>query len=205
MDAGEHERDEEGERGAADPVARLLARVRTGDADAAGELFELVYGELRQRAQGLLAGQGPQTLQATALVHEAWLKLHGPMTRGTDGSASRDRGHFLAVAAKAMRSVLIDHARAKATLKRGEGRVLLDEALEAFGEHVPNMLELDEELERLSELDPTLAELVELRFFGGLTVDEVAAVQGSNRSAVERGWRTARAWLAGRLTPPAEG
>ncbi len=185
-----------------DPVGELLARVRAGDAEASGQLFELVYGELRQRAHGLLAGQGPQTLQATALVHEAWLKLHGPMARGTDGSASTDRSHFLAVAAKAMRSVLIDHARAKATLKRGEARVLLDEALEAFGEHVPDMLELDEELERLAELDPKLAELVELRFFGGLTVEEVAEIQGTNRSAVERSWRTARAWLAGRLTPP---
>jgi len=197
MDASEPQ-EAEGEAGT---VGRLLVCARDGDAEAAGRLFELVYGDLRRRAQGLLVDRGPHTLQATALVHEAWLKLQGSLAQRGDEAVANDRGHFLAVAAKAMRSVLVDHARAKATLKRGEGRVLLDEALEAFGAHVPDMLELHEELGRLADLDPKLAELVELRFFGGLTVDEVAQVQGTNRSAVERGWRTARAWLVNRLTP----
>jgi RNA polymerase sigma factor (TIGR02999 family) len=181
-----------------DPIGHLLERVRAGDEAASAQLFELAYGELRARAGALLAGGAPSTLQATALVHEAWLKLRGP------AGHARDRGHFLAVAAKAMRSVLIDHARAKGALKRGpsEGRrLLLDEALEVYTARVPDMLELHDELERLASLDPRLAQLVELRFFGGLTVDEIAEVMGLGRATVERDWRSARAYLAARLAP----
>ena len=188
-----------------DPIGHLLERVRAGDEEASAELFELVYGDLRSRAQSLLSGGSPNTLQATALVHEAWLKLRGP------ADDFRDRSHFLAVAAKAMRSVLIDHLRARGALKRGGGRssedverrLLLEEAIEVYSSRVPDMLELHDELERLAELDERLAQLVELRFFGGLTVDEVAEVQGVGRATVERDWRAARAFLAARLRPEA--
>jgi RNA polymerase sigma factor (TIGR02999 family) len=181
-----------------DPVKLLLERVRAGDPDASAELFELVYGDLRSRARALMAGGVPQTLQTTALVHEAWMKLRGP------GSEARDRAHFMAVAAKAMRSVLVDAARARGTLKRGGNRMLLEEALNLHAERVPDVAELHSELERLAELDERLARIVEMRFFGGLTIEEVAEVLELGHATVERDWRAARAWLAARLAPEGE-
>ena len=138
------------------------------------------------------------TLQATALVHEAWLRL----AKGNVASA-RERGHFVALAASAMRSVLVDHARARGALKRGGGSrgVPLDEALEVFASRVPDLLELNEELDRLAELDPRAAKTVELRFFGGLSIAETAGVLEVSAATVERDWSTARDFLAARLAP----
>lgn len=181
-----------------DPVQLLLERLQAGDPAAGEELFEIVYGDLHSRARRLLADSAPNTLQATALVHEAWLKLHGK-----DGAArnANDRAHFVAVAAKAMRSVLVDHARGKQALKRGGGnaRVILDEALAVYTSRVPDVIELHEELEKLQALDERLARVVELRFFGGLSISETASVLGVGHATVERDWQAARAYLAGRL------
>jgi len=134
--------------------------------------------------------QGPHhTLQPTALVHEAWMRL--------TGGHFIDRGHFAAVAAKAMRSVLVDHARRRGTLKRGGGRVRaeLDGVLALFNESSPDLLALDDALRRLGENDPELARIVELRFFGGLSIEETARVLASSTASVTRGWRVARMWL----------
>lgn len=181
-----------------DPVQHLLERLQAGDPAAGEELFEIVYGDLHSRARRLLADSAPHTLQATALVHEAWLKLHG-----NEGAArnANDRAHFVAVAAKAMRSVLVDHARGKQALKRGGGnaRVILDEALAVYTSRVPDVIELHEELDKLQDLDERLARVVELRFFGGLSIAEAASVLGIGHATVERDWQAARAYLAGRL------
>lgn len=182
-------------------MIELMDRLRAGDRAAKGELFGELYEDLRARAGRLIAGDRPSTLQATALVHEAWLRLQ------SDGVASaRERGHFVALAATAMRSVLVDHARARQTLKRGAGArgVPLDEALAVFATRVPSLIELHEELERLAELDPRSAKVVELRFFGGLSVVETADVMESSVSTVERDWNAARAFLAARLEPTEE-
>ena len=179
-------------------MIELIARMQAGDAGAKAELFGELYDELRGRAAGLLAGERPHTLQATALVHEAWLRL----AKGNVASA-RERGHFVALAASAMRSVLVDHARARGALKRGGGSrgVPLDEALEVFASRVPDLLELNEELDRLAELDPRAAKTVELRFFGGLSIAETAGVLEVSAATVERDWSTARDFLAARLAP----
>lgn len=180
-----------------DDVTVLLQRLKGGDESAGQALFEVVYGDLHGRAQRMLGGGAGHTLQATALIHEAWLKLDHA------GARPNDRGHFLAVAAKAMRSVLVDHARAKAAAKRPSSgaRVLLDEALAVYSTRVPDVLELHDELERLAELDERSARIVELRFFGGLSIAETADVLGLGHATVERGWQSARAWLASRLGP----
>lgn len=173
----------------------LLARVRAGDATAPTQLFELLYGELRQRAQRI-AGQRQGTLQPTAIVHEAWLRLI------QDRSPTfTDRQHFLRAAAAAMRCVLVDHVRARATDKRGgtATRIELDTAVLAFTERAGSLLDLDQALRRLEERDPQLARLVELRFFAGLEMQEVADALAVSLSTVERGWRTARAFLHGEL------
>jgi RNA polymerase sigma factor (TIGR02999 family) len=138
--------------------------------------------------------QGPHhTLQPTALVHEAWMRL--------TGGHFIDREHFAAVAAKAMRSVLVDHARRRGTLKRGGGRVRaeLDGVLALFHERSPDLLALDDALRRLGENDPELARIVELRFFGGLSIEETARVLASSTASVTRGWRVARMWLVREL------
>jgi RNA polymerase sigma factor (TIGR02999 family) len=178
-------------------VTILLERLRGGDVAAADALYLAVYTELHARARRLLGSGAGHTLQATALVHEAWMRLDRA------GTPSNDRGHFLAVAARAMRSVLVDHARAKASSRRqgSEVRILLDEALAVYEQRVPDLLELHEELERLAVLDPRLAKVVELRFFGGLSIAEVAEVLELGHATVERDWQAARAYLASRLAP----
>lgn len=182
-------------------LTALLGRMDEGDSAASEELYSLVYDVLHARAGQLLGRQGGNTLQATALVHEAWLKLCGPAGQGLESSA-----HFLGVAAKAMRSVLVDHARAKASGKRVEEaqRVVLDEALAIYDQRVPDLLALHDELEELGALDPQLAQIVELRFFAGLTIDETARVLGVGHATVERGWASARAFLASRLEAGSE-
>jgi RNA polymerase sigma factor (TIGR02999 family) len=178
-------------------VTLLLARAGAGDADATARLLELVHAELRDLAGGFARGQrAGHTLQPTALVNEAFLKL-------VDGGppAFHDRAHFLAVAATAMRQILTDHARARGAQKRGgawEKVSLSDLELDAGGDEV-DLLALDDALEKLSAFDPRKHRVVELRFFGGLTVEEVARVLELSTTTVESEWRAARAWLAVRL------
>jgi RNA polymerase sigma factor (TIGR02999 family) len=172
-------------------VTRLLRRMDGGEAAAAQELFDLLYDELRRRASSLMGDRAGQTLQPTAVVHEAWLRL----AANEQGWSSR--AHFLGVAAKAVRSVVVDHARARAAEKRGarRERVPLDDAVALFETRVPDLVELDELLARLAHVEPALARIVELRFFAGLSIAETADVLALSTASVERGWRTARAWL----------
>jgi RNA polymerase sigma factor (TIGR02999 family) len=175
-------------------VTQLLRRLSEGDAQAANELLPLVYGELRALAAGLLGDERARhTLQPTALVHEAYLRLVGAEV-GRDWEGHR---HFVGVAAKAMRSVLIDHARRKRAEKRGGGavRLSLEGIVEALEERVPDLLALDEALVRLEAMDAELGRLVELRFFAGLTLEETARALGTSVPTVVRAWQVARLWL----------
>jgi RNA polymerase sigma factor (TIGR02999 family) len=176
-------------------VTRLLSAIEQGDPHAAGELFPLVYDELRQLAAQKLAHEPPgQTLQATALVHEAYLRLVG-------GEQTRDwhgRRHFFAAAAEAMRRLLIDRARHKQTRKAGGGRrrLDLDAAEPALGEaDGDRLLALDEALRQLEAEDPRKADLVKLRFFAGLTAAQAAVALGVSTSTAEKDWAYARSWL----------
>jgi RNA polymerase sigma factor (TIGR02999 family) len=179
-------------------VTQLLERVRDGDRSATDELLPLLYDELRAVAGRVMKDQHEAaTLQPTALVHEAYLRLFG----GESAPAAENRRHFVRVAARAMRAVLVDHVRAQTRDKRGGGRerVPLDEAVAFLEERVGDLLELDEALQRLAKLDDKLARLVELRFFGGLTIEQTAEVLGTSTPTVERSWRTARAFLSREL------
>jgi RNA polymerase sigma-70 factor, ECF subfamily len=176
----------------AEGVTQLLARLAEGEPGAIDRLLPSVYGELRAMAAGILAGErAGHTLEATALVHEAYLKL-------VDQTQARwhDRAHFLAVAAEAMRRILVDHARGRARQKRGAGgRVCLDTALTLPAAEEIDLVALDEALGRLAGVSKDAARVVELRYFGGMTIREAAAVMGVSDSTVEREWRYARAWL----------
>jgi len=174
-------------------TTRLLRRMIDGDSSAAEELLPVVYSELHGLARKLMGGERrDHTLQATALIHEAWLRLMG----GAELSFE-DRGHFMRVAARAMRRVLVDHARAKNAGKRGEGRkaVALDEALAYWEKDHTDLLALDEALERLGEKDEQLLRVVELRFFGGLTNEEAGEPLGLTERQVRLAWTSARGWL----------
>jgi RNA polymerase sigma factor (TIGR02999 family) len=178
----------------ASDVTRILKRMRSGDEQAAGELFPRVYGELRTLAARAMGGErADHTLQPTALVNEAWMKLAK--------SAELDfenRRHFFSAAAKAMRRILIDHARSKKREKRGGGAaaVELDPELLARNEDLSGFLAVHEALERLEERDETLAELVRLRFFAGLTEAETSELLGIPERTLRRDWALARAFLA---------
>ena len=175
-------------------VTRILSAIEQGDPHAAGQLLPLVYDELRKLAAQKLAQEKPgQTLQATALVHEAYLRLVG------DGQGPHwdHRGHFFAAAAEAMRRILVDAARRRQMHKHGGGRERRDldaEALVAPESNV-DLLALDAALHRLAEHDPLKAKLVELRYFGGLTGEQAAAVLGISASSADRQWVYTRAWL----------
>jgi RNA polymerase sigma factor (TIGR02999 family) len=180
-------------------VTRLLDAATAGDSAAAAELLPLVYDELRGLAAARMAAETPDhTLQPTALVHEAYLRLVG-------GGQPRDwggRGHFFAAAAEAMRRVLIDHARARRADKRGGGRerLALDTVVEWVERtHRIDLVGLDDALGRLKALDPRPARVVELRFFGGCEMGEIAEHLGVSLSTVEKDWRLARAWLHSQL------
>ncbi|HEX5054669.1 MAG TPA: ECF-type sigma factor [Planctomycetota bacterium] len=181
-------------------VTTLLRRMAEGSGTARGQLAELVYAELRTMAARQLRGARGHTLQPTALVHEAWLKLAG--SEADFGS----RQHFLGVAAKAMRSVLVDHVRRKRTGKRGgqAQTTSLDDAVAFLEAGEVDLLDLDAALAELESDDPVLARLVEMRFFSGMTNVEVAAVEGCSESTIERGWRVARARLRRRLSRPGD-
>jgi RNA polymerase sigma factor (TIGR02999 family) len=181
-------------------VTRILNAIEQGDPAAAEQLLPLVYDELRRLAAQRLAQEKPgQTLQATALVHEAYLRLVGE----DDQQAWDGRGHFFAAAAEAMRRILIENARRKAAVKHGgqARRVELDEAL-CVGEDVPDgLLALDEALADLERHDQNAARLVKLRYFAGLTHQQAAEMLGITRRAADRLWTLARAWLHQRLFP----
>ena len=174
-------------------VTRCLGRLVAGAPDAADELLELLHAHLRQLAAGAMRGErASHTLNPTALVHEAWLRLFGH-----DPRQFADRAHFLRAAARAMRRVLIDHARA-----RGRQRRTADPAALAFAQphdgvasRALALLALDEALDRLEAADADLARLVELRYFSGLSIAETAAVLARSTASVERDWRCARALL----------
>ena len=179
-------------------VTQLLKRVAEGDAGATERLVGLVYRQLHSLARGAMAAEaGGHTLQPTALVHEAWLR----MFPGESAGSWESRNHFFNVAARAMRNVLVDHARGKRTQKRGEGRrpAPLDLWIGVLEKQSVDVLALHDALSRLEAMDAPLARLVELRFFAGLSIPETARVLGVSESTVERGWRTARAWLRGKL------
>lgn len=184
--------------GASEPITELLASARQGNRDALDEVFARVYGELRQVADIQRRKAGAEhTLGTTAIVHEAYLRLVR-----TPAISWEDRGHFFAVAATAMRQILLNHARHHAARKRGGGRPLpLDDADAPVDTQVAELVELDGALTRLAAVDPRLARVVELRFFAGLSIKEVGEVLGVTDRTIKRDWQTARVFLYRELHP----
>lgn len=196
-------------RGAAGKITRLLIAWRNGDAEAANRLFPLLYADLRVLARRQIRRAGRrQSLDTTSLVHEAYLKL-------VDGTRTdvNDRNHFFAVAAKTMRHILVDHARARSALKRGAGDVetlAADDAdleavirgreLGARDDRIAEILAVDQALRKLEAIDPRLVEIVELRFFGGFSVEDAAGVLGLSARTLKRDWQKARAFLLMQLS-----
>jgi RNA polymerase sigma factor (TIGR02999 family) len=182
-------------------ITSILGAIERGDGSAARDLLPLVYDELRKLARQRMAHERPgQTLQATALVHEAYVRLLG--SDGADGARHWDgRGHFFAAAAEAMRRILVDNARRKRRPKHGgdRKRVNLDEVAAVSQAPGDDLLALDEALSELAVLEPVKARLVELRFFGGLTIPQAAEVLGVSVATAERYWTYARVWLYCRL------
>jgi RNA polymerase sigma factor (TIGR02999 family) len=176
-------------------IRQLLAGVRDGRSEAWDRLFDLVYQDLRRIARGHLRGQHTGTLGTTAMVNEVYLRLAGA------GGAWEDRAHFLAVASRAMRQILVSNARRKLAQKRGggEGAVELLEHHASDYSRVAEVLELDQALTQLAELNDRLARVVELRFFGDLSIEETAEVLGVTERTVRRDWRKARLFLHDRL------
>lgn len=172
-------------------ITRILSQIESGDPAAAEQLLPIVYDELRRLAAAKLAREKPgQTLDATALVHEAYLRLVGD-------DAFTDRRHFFRVAAEAMRQILIDRARRKLRIRHGgdRQRVPLTEVEPAAETPAQQLLDIDEALEQFSSLEPLKAELVKLRYFAGLSEADVAAALGISRATASRYWNYARAWL----------
>jgi RNA polymerase sigma factor (TIGR02999 family) len=175
-------------------VTRILSAAKAGDRNAAAELLPLVYDELRKLAAARLAQEAPgQTLQPTALVHEAYLRLVGP----EDGAVWDGRGHFFAAAAEAMRRILIEAARRKRGPEHGGGRsrCALDPEQAAAPERSEDLLALNDALDRLAAIEPRAAEVVKLRYFTGLTIAEAAAALGISSRTADADWAYARAWL----------
>ncbi|MHC4587138.1 MAG: sigma-70 family RNA polymerase sigma factor [Planctomycetota bacterium] len=178
-------------------VTRILVAIEQGDAKAADGLLPLVYEELRRVASRKMSQEQPgQTLQATALVHEAYLRLVED-----EPQSWNSRGHFFAAAAEAMRRILIENARRKQRLKRGgdRQRVGLDDADIAIEEPSTNLLALDEALTKLLEIDKTKAKLVKLRYFAGLTLEQAAEMLDISPTTAKRHWTYAKAWLYGKI------
>jgi len=174
-------------------VTRILQSMETGDAKAADELLPLVYAELRKLAAAKMANESPnQTLQPTALVHEAWLRLTGNENVKWNG-----RAHFFGATAEAMRRILIDNARRKRALRHGgnQQRLDVDEIEIAALEKEDELLAMNEALEKFAVVDKQKAELVKLRYFVGLTIEEAAGILGISVPTAKRWWTFARAWL----------
>lgn len=193
MDAGATHTTPVSESAPAHEVTRLLRDLSGGDESALARLVPLVYEELRAIAlREMRKERGEHTLQATALVHEVFLRFLG----STDLSW-KSRSHFMHIAAQAMRRILVDHARARRAEKRGGNavRVTLDDQLRAPGGEVADALDIDEALQRLAALDERKARVVELRVFAGLSVEETARMLGVSEPTVKREWRFARAWM----------
>lgn len=183
---------------AASPVTQLLVQMEPGDTEAMHELLPLVYDELRRLAQHLLRDErANHTLNATALVHEAYVKLVDQ-----DRADWQCRAQFFAVAAQAMRRILTSYARARNAQKRGGGapKLSLDAARVVPDERVEEVLAIDDALDRLAELDERQARVVECRYFGGLTIDETARALGVSPATVKRDWNMARLWLKRAMT-----
>ncbi|MCI0685013.1 MAG: ECF-type sigma factor [Gemmataceae bacterium] len=190
-------------------VTRILSAIDAGDPRAAEQLLPLVYDELRRLAAHQLAAEKPgQTLQATALVHEAYLRLVGPLPRaaagesgGSQGVDWNSRGHFIAAAAEAMRRILVENARRKKTQKHGGRRKRLDfSQAEPITQADPDaVLDLDEALTILAGEDPEAAQVAKLRIFAGLSIEEAAQTLAVSRANAYRQWAYARAWLQARL------
>ncbi len=184
-------------------VTRILSAIEQGDPRAAEQLLPLVYDELRKLAAAKLAQEKPgQTLQATALVHEAFVRLVDvEQAQQWDG-----RGHFFAAAAEAMRRILVDHARKKGSAKRGGKLKRVDiDAVDVAAHATPDqLLAIDDALAKLAREDPSAAKLVELRYFAGLTVDEAGKALRMSTATAYRHWNYARSWLHGELLGTAE-
>jgi RNA polymerase sigma factor (TIGR02999 family) len=179
-------------------VTQILSAIEKGQTQATDELLPLVYAELRSLAAQKLSQESPgQTLQATALVHEAYLRLLGPEVK-----AWKSRGHFFGAAAEAMRRILVDNARRKQRLKRGGNQQRVDMDDVQLGAEGPSedMIALDEALTKLAEMDKVKAELVKLRYFAGLTVEQAAQALGFSETTAKEHWRFARAWLFRQIT-----
>jgi RNA polymerase sigma factor (TIGR02999 family) len=183
-------------------VTHILSAIEQGDPHAAEQLLPLVYEELRRLATAKLAQEKPgQTLQATALVHEAYLRL----VDTEQAQLWKSRGHFFAAAAEAMRRILVDRARRKRRPKHGgdRQRIELEEEVAAVDPR-QDLLALDDALTRLAKQEPVKAELVKLRYFAGLSLEESAAVLGVSLATAKRYWATARAWLFAELSEPGD-
>jgi RNA polymerase sigma factor (TIGR02999 family) len=180
-------------------VTRILSQIESGDPAAAEQLLPLVYDELRKLAAVRLAQEKPgQTLQATALVHDAYIRLVGD---GDRDQSWDNRGHFFAAAAEAMRRILVESARKKGRVKHGGGRnrVDLEEAASLADDSGDDLLSLDAALARFAALEPVKAELVQLRYFAGCSIDDAADLLGISRTSAKRYWAYARAWLLAEL------
>lgn len=178
-------------------VTALLADAARGSAGAAERLFPVVYRELRRIAAVQMRGErSDHTLEPTALVHEAFLRLVGAA-----GVQPKNRAHFFAIAAQAMRRILVDHARRRKAQKRGSGErpALLIDVADVAADPDEYVVALHEALVELAELDPRQARIVELRFFGGLTIEEAAEILGVGHATIERDWKLAKAWLHRRV------
>lgn len=176
-------------------VTRLLGDWQTGNESAGDELIAMIYPELRRMANSQLSGMAQMTLQPTALVHEAWLKLNAGV-----GPNCGSRAHFMSLAARVMRQVAIDHARRRMAGKRDGGiRVTLNEQVQGDTQRDLDVLALDEALYRLAAVEADKARIIEMHYFGGMSSDEIAEVMGCSAITVKRGWRTARAWLRDQL------
>jgi len=174
-------------------VTQLLNSIEHGDPEAAGQLLPLVYDELRKLAAFKMANEAPgQTLQPTALVHEAWLRVTGGKEQAWDG-----RAHFFGAAAEAMRRILIENARRKKALRHGAGQARVDSAEIDIAAPAPDeqLLAINEALDRFAALDKDKAELVKLRYFAGMTIEEAAGVLRISEATAKRWWVYARAWL----------
>lgn len=176
-------------------ITELMKLAATGAPDAQARLFALLYADLRRLAAARMKHErGSHTLTATALVHEAYLRLVGDSAAGC-----RDRGHFFAIASQVMRRILVDHARARHAAKRAGGEPPDGLTILAATQNEEELLALDQALTALQQLSPRQCQVVELRYFGGLTEEQVAEALGLNRRTINRDWKMARAWLHARL------